>query len=360
MSRPQSHDVRAALWVVEQLRRIADYLVLPISTLDDDTAQRVQEREYAADIVRALKRRHETEPGPAGKEDMERAARRGGLHGLLARLDRNTALTREESDRLRDLVNTEIREASTAREVARGNLRHVRVLVPEIDRLTNELEQAQAAIERVRALRQPFVMWRDIAAALDGAGQPTAPTTCTATIAREDQPNAPARCIAPAGHYDPTTEPTFTGPDRSPGGWHTDGRARAWTDRAASATPHREEPILRDEAVTPGNPVTTGTDEPASSPLRDHLAATLAEFADVDPYAMADAILPSILTTTGITAVLARMSEADVHRVTSLYERWVKAGPPPLGTSMARWWDARLVELRNAILPSDNQPGSPS
>jgi hypothetical protein len=36
-------------------------------------------------------------------------------------------------------------------------------------------------------------------------------------------------------------------------------------------------------------------------------------------------------------------------RVTSLYERWVKAGPPPLGASMARWWDARLVELQDAI-----------
>jgi hypothetical protein len=38
-------------------------------------------------------------------------------------------------------------------------------------------------------------------------------------------------------------------------------------------------------------------------------------------------------------------------RVIALYERWVKAGPPPLGTSMSRWWDARLVELHHAILP---------
>lgn len=36
-------------------------------------------------------------------------------------------------------------------------------------------------------------------------------------------------------------------------------------------------------------------------------------------------------------------------RVTALYEQWVKAGPPPLGVSLARWWDKRLVELRNAI-----------
>lgn len=37
-------------------------------------------------------------------------------------------------------------------------------------------------------------------------------------------------------------------------------------------------------------------------------------------------------------------------RLTALYERWVKAGPP-LGVSMSRWWDARLIELRDAITP---------
>ncbi|WP_416975631.1 hypothetical protein [Streptomyces sp. 4F14] len=41
--------------------------------------------------------------------------------------------------------------------------------------------------------------------------------------------------------------------------------------------------------------------------------------------------------------------------VSDLYEQWVKAGPPPLGASMARWWDARLAELHNAIHPTANQ-----
>lgn len=50
-------------------------------------------------------------------------------------------------------------------------------------------------------------------------------------------------------------------------------------------------------------------------------------------------------------AVLGHMSETDVQRVIDLYEQWVKAGPPPLGTSISRWWDARLVELHDAILP---------
>lgn len=51
-------------------------------------------------------------------------------------------------------------------------------------------------------------------------------------------------------------------------------------------------------------------------------------------------------------AAIARVDEllADAERVRALYERWVKAGPPPLGASLARWWDQRLVELRTAVL----------
>lgn len=45
----------------------------------------------------------------------------------------------------------------------------------------------------------------------------------------------------------------------------------------------------------------------------------------------------------------ARTAEANVQRVIDLYERWLKAGPPPLGTSIARWWDKRLLELHTAI-----------
>jgi hypothetical protein len=65
--------------------------------------------------------------------------------------------------------------------------------------------------------------------------------TCTATIGNEDDPDTPVRCTAPAGHYDEAQEPV-TGPDRNPGGWHTDGRGRMWTDRAATATPHTKQP----------------------------------------------------------------------------------------------------------------------
>ncbi|MEU3507642.1 hypothetical protein ABZ733_06900 [Streptomyces longwoodensis] len=60
-------------------------------------------------------------------------------------------------------------------------------------------------------------------------------------------------------------------------------------------------------------------------------------------------------TTARVFAALHRSAEQDVIRVIALYERWVKAGPPPLGASMARWWDARLIELHNAIRPPTDQ-----
>jgi hypothetical protein len=63
-----------------------------------------------------------------------------------------------------------------------------------------------------------------------------------------------------------------------------------------------------------------------------------------------EAVLAVIPPATRIAADRARNAETEVQRVVDLYERWVKAGPPPLGASMARWWDARLVELRKAIL----------
>jgi hypothetical protein len=122
----------------------------------------------------------------------------------------------------------------------------------------------------------------------------------------------------------------------------------------------------------------------ASSPLRQQLAAALrsitvaggapptllapvltgtnprmARIVDWQPLdQLIDAVLAVVQPGARITATLARMSEADVQRVIDLYERWCAAGPPPLGTSMSRWWDARLVELHNAIFPPEQQPGA--
>ncbi|MFJ8348969.1 hypothetical protein ACIQ9J_21935 [Streptomyces sp. NPDC094153] len=66
---------------------------------------------------------------------------------------------------------------------------------------------------------------------------------------------------------------------------------------------------------------------------------------------MADETQPDASTTARVLSARHRSAEADVTRVTDLYEQWVKAGPPPLGTSMSRWWDARLAELHDAIRP---------
>jgi hypothetical protein len=41
--------------------------------------------------------------------------------------------------------------------------------------------------------------------------------------------------------------------------------------------------------------------------------------------------------------------QAVVDRGRALADQWVKAGPPPLGTPLARWWDKRLVELLAAL-----------
>lgn len=49
---------------------------------------------------------------------------------------------------------------------------------------------------------------------------------------------------------------------------------------------------------------------------------------------------------------------AALSRVIDLQRRWTQAGAPPLGTSVSRWWDARLVELNEAILGT--APGNPS
>lgn len=47
---------------------------------------------------------------------------------------------------------------------------------------------------------------------------------------------------------------------------------------------------------------------------------------------------------------------AVLAQVRALYEQWVTAGPPPLGASMARWWDSRLAELRAALQQDGEQP----
>lgn len=93
----------------------------------------------------------DTAASPATDEEQTlRWTRRESLLVLLTRLQRGRALTEEEAGTLRQHVETEIREADTARSVAAGNRRHVQTIVPEIDRLAAELEAA----DRIRAEAQ--------------------------------------------------------------------------------------------------------------------------------------------------------------------------------------------------------------
>ncbi|MFF9279551.1 hypothetical protein [Streptomyces griseosporeus] len=55
--------------------------------------------------------------------------------------------------------------------------------------------------------------------------------------------------------------------------------------------------------------------------------------------------------TARVLAALHASAEETVTRIIDLYERWVKAGPPQIGSPIARWWDARLAELHRALRP---------
>lgn len=88
----------------------------------------------------------------AAEEEARRANRRDSLYNLLARLQRG-GMTAEEKVALRQHVEAEMRDADTARSVAAGNKRHVQLIVPD-------LERAQAAIARVRALASRWAVLR--------------------------------------------------------------------------------------------------------------------------------------------------------------------------------------------------------
>lgn len=47
-------------------------------------------------------------------------------------------------------------------------------------------------------------------------------------------------------------------------------------------------------------------------------------------------------------------AQAAIARVRALHTGWLSTGAPPLGTSIARWWDKRLIELAATLdEPSD-------
>ncbi|GGV68963.1 hypothetical protein GCM10010294_25240 [Streptomyces griseoloalbus] len=230
------HLARAVDALTTQLRRLTDQRATPTAephTLADGT-----EAGFRAALA-------------ADDEEQLRTTRRDTLLVLLSRASRGV-LTTDEAALLRQHVETEMREADTARTRAKQAEDLLQVAHATSNRSEAERARAQAALDRVRRV-----------AALIEAGAPW-------TASQQD----------------------------------TAARIRAALD---------------------------GTEQPTTE-------ATELE------------------TTTRVFAALHQSAEQDVSRVIDLYERWVKAGPPPLGTPMSRWWDARLVELHDAILPPAEQP----
>lgn len=87
-----------------------------------------------------------------------------------------------------------------------------------------------------------------------------------------------------------------------------------------------------------------------------HLSQMLTGQVELTPdWAQRIAVLCGHTVSVSVTPA-APAAEETVTRVTALYERWVKAGAPPLGTSINRWWDRRLVELHDAIRPPADEP----
>jgi hypothetical protein len=93
---------------------------------------------------------------PAADEDQERTARRDNIGILLSRAGRGV-LTGSEAEVLRQWVETEMRDADTARAVARSNLQHFRTIAAELEQYgktaKEQRQRAEIAETELRTLR---------------------------------------------------------------------------------------------------------------------------------------------------------------------------------------------------------------
>ncbi|MFM9656802.1 hypothetical protein [Streptomyces scabiei] len=159
------------------------------------------------------------------------------------------------------------------------------------------------------------------------------------------------------------------------------GRVRAAHDRIAHAPAYVDAIWCLDQldAALGARPAATQATEPGS--LRDQIAAAVDRAFDAwqqglgetrPQDAVTEAVLAAITSHLDIGDAQAwckycrRIWNSPAHRcesdgeqrvqsIADLRDRWLMAGPPPLGTSINRWWDKRLVEL-NAVL--NEQPGT--
>lgn len=100
-------------------------------------------------------------------------------------------------------------------------------------------------------------------------------------------------------------------------------------------------------ALSAGHADTRRADTGDTPPTRkDSVRTAIAHAFDV-PAELLDA--PPDTDTPGHTDTDTSGASADMSAVRDLLARWQTAGPPPLGTSLSRWWDRRLVELAAAL-----------
>ncbi|MFM9566140.1 coiled-coil domain-containing protein [Streptomyces turgidiscabies] len=146
--------VRVAHWhpASEQLAEERQELAGMVSEFIDAQMQHARADEDAPTSIMTMTDEHAA-----------RLRRRDSLMNLLARLQRG-GMRAEESVALRQHVETEIREADTARSVAAGNKRHVQTLVPALqraeadanhnaDQVADAVRRAESAERDLRTLR---------------------------------------------------------------------------------------------------------------------------------------------------------------------------------------------------------------
>lgn len=221
------------------------------------------------------------------------------------------------------------------------------------DGLHGRLQRAEAAIERVRERCQP-VRDREGPSGMINASQILSLLSSTWPDGNHE---APAHAGAPDEPSQPISSEAAEGlfVHESAAGLIDEIRGYSWDGSVTAAFGGLVAGVRRAAASAQDDFALADGSTPA---LRDQIGEALDQYGYREAWdgrALADVVLSVILPATRITATLARDSEADVSRVISLYERWVKAGPPPLGVSLSRWWDKRLVELHNAILPPTDQ-----
>lgn len=83
-----------------------------------------------------------------------------------------------------------------------------------------------------------------------------------------------------------------------------------------------------------------------------HLAAQLVAWADSTQEQQLTEPRP---TASEITDDQLDALHAALDRVRALRAAWIAAGPPPIGTSVSRWWDRRLVQLDTALDEPEEQ-----